>query len=834
MLQLLRERRATVRAALLSLAAAVPPPLVDLPLAGDLRNRGRLGGEAGFVDHVAGQEALYGPCPWGECLDLTNSARHGGGPDDTSLAGGPVRLPGGKLTGLGTFTIVLWARRQPGADGVNARYAHTDRGWDLLPSTHGLSLGLGAEAAKRSHNLNPGPRQRPLVPAESDWRFVAVAVDETAVRGWLAGLTGPLLALSEVPRTGPRVPDWGDLELGTFAGIRPYKGWLARFRVYDQALSAEQLETVLAADRAAGFATARPLAGCLLPEPERRFVLPRSAVPFSTRWQKQERAFDVLRSFGATHCLWVYGADPAIVRRYRESGVIYQGTVNGLEGYLKATRDRAAAGDPSGRHEDLDGNKNMPSWMVTFGPTVFTGCVNHPAFRELFFGAVQKLVEAGVDWLQVDDSAMNASWSRTAGVCFCPACRQGFREWLAPQGAEALRAKGIADISTFDYREHLKRNGVPDAATYRRELRKLPLTPDFLAFQAESTRGFYRDLRRQLDGWAPDRYVAVSVNENFTRPGSEGSRVLADVVDFYLGEIYDRRLGANLAVSKAAEAYGLRVVASPLPRHLADGLRGIALAYALGQRHLVPWDVYMGSDAEGIAPRYFGTREEYGAIFDFVNQHRALLDGYRTLAEVGVVYDAGLEPSEPLLAHLESLAAGQVPYRLFAAEHGAIEHPLRAEELSRMAVLVTYTSPDQLHPSDAAALAATAAGRRTRMVAPDRLAEALRGALGDVLRVEAPEGVYAFPRARDDGALVIHLVNWNAVPDGSGPEVYAGVTLALRHPERWAPIATARWHQPGEPTVTITPERHQTHLRFVLPRLGTWGVLEVVREGGAG
>jgi len=188
--------------------------------------------------------------------------------------------------------------------------------------------------------------------------------------------------------------------------------------------------------------------------------------------------------------------------------------MHGLQGLKKATPEKSAAGDPSGRHEDLDGNKNMPSWMVTFKPPHYTGCCNQPAFRDIFFADAKAYVEMGVDMIHVDDAAMNASWVNHAGACFCPSCRAGFREFLRrTRTADELRALGIADIDAFDYREHLHAHDVPDAATYRKEFKDLPLTPDFIAFQTESMRAFYRELRARLDDWSPDKHIPVSVNE---------------------------------------------------------------------------------------------------------------------------------------------------------------------------------------------------------------------------------------------------------------------------------------------------------------------------------
>jgi hypothetical protein len=481
-------------------AADLPAPLIDLPLAGSLVNRGTLGGEAALVEYAAGEGPLYDVSPFGECVDFTQASRHGGVlSEDVAPAGGAVVFPGERLVNLDTFTLVVWARQNPVAMGVSARLAMTETGLDLLPTPYGIALSfLSSQDQKTTASLNVEGADRGRLPAVSDWRFTAVAVDQERAYGYLGGLTTEPVALRQAPRPGPLRPDWGKLVIGNLIQIRPFNGWIARFRLYDRALSAAEIGALAAADRA-DVATAT--AQTLQPRPDsaRAPVFKRSAIPFSTRWQRPE-ALALMDSFHATDCLWVYGSKKDYAAAVQATGRRYQGALNGLQGTAKANPGNSAVGDTSGRHEDLDGNKNMPSWMVTFKPPHYTGCCNQSAFRELFFTDAKAYVDLGVDMIHVDDSSMNASWVSYTGVCFCEACRTGFREYLRQaHTAEELKTLGIEAVERFDYREHLKANGIPDAATYRKQFKSLPLTPDFVAFQTQSTRAFYRDFRARLD-----------------------------------------------------------------------------------------------------------------------------------------------------------------------------------------------------------------------------------------------------------------------------------------------------------------------------------------------
>lgn len=817
-------------------AGELPVPLIDLPLAGSLANRGTLGGEAAFAEYAAGQGPLYDLTPVGECIDFTQASRHGGAlGEDTAPAGGAVVFPGDRLVGIDTFTVIAWIRQNPAVEGVSARLAMTATGWDVLPSARGLSLSfLAGEDKKTSVSLQVAPFDRGRLPAASDWRFAAMAVGAETVHGYLGGIAAEPVALREAPRPGTLQPAWGDLVIGNLMQIRPFNGWVARFRVYDRALTAAEIAAIAAADRA-DFSKAS--ARLLEPRPEalRSPVFRRSAIPFSTRWQRPE-AVAVMQSFHATDCLWVYGSKRDYVASIQATGLRYQGALNGLQGTAKATAGKAAAGDLSGRHEDLDGNKNMPTWMVTFKPPHYTGCCNQPAFRDIFLTDAKAYVDLGVDMIHVDDSAMNASWVNHAGVCFCAACRTGFREYLRQAHTAAeLQALGVASLDTFDYREHLKANGIPDATTYRKQFRTLPLTPDFSAFQVESTRAFYRELRARLDQWSPTRHIAISVNEGTVLPVADapGRLVHADLVDFYHGEAYDRSFATNLTGGKTAEALGLQHVSTPVLQGVADGARTLALAYALGQFQLVPWDVYMGSDETGSVPRYNGTRADFGAFYDLIQAQPQLFDAARSLAALGVLVNADVETTPRLTRMCERLAARQLPFSLVVSASRQARIPLREADLRGLRVLITLSPLEGLPAADRACLERVLAERRLRLVSADADLEAMVAARGlDMLGFEGPPGITLFPRLAANGTLLIHVVNWALSADPTRPEIYAQVTVALRHLRQWGPFDRVTYWQPGAAPLALTPEPHVDSLRLTLPRLETWGILALAPADG--
>jgi hypothetical protein len=811
---------------------AAEKPLVAFDFEDGLKNAGTLGGAGQLKTYAPGEEARYELGPFGRCLDLTAASRHGGAGAKELPAGGAAVFRHETLDQLDTLTITLWSRQNPLLHGVNARLLAKDGAWDLLPDAGGATLALGPGASKVSYDLSGKTREK----LGHHWRFTAVVVGSESVRAYVGGLGQPLAMLAEKPRREHSAAARGELVLGTLGGIRPFNGWLDGVRIFGTALDEQAVRDIFDADVASAkpivapqvFDLARP------PAQTHRFHLKRSDIPFSTRWQKNQQAPAIMESFHTTQCLWVYGTQTEFIQQIKNLGIGYQGTLNGLQGQEQATAEKAARGDTSGRHEDLDGHKNTPSWMVTFGPKTFTGCCNHPAFRKLFFDAAQRHVDAGVDMLHVDDWAMNASWVTDAGVCFCEPCRAGFREWLKTRcAADELRTLGVTDIATFDYREHLQRKGVPDAAAYKQKFRSLPLTPQFIDFQVESMRAFFREFRQRLDEWSPKKYIPVSVNALLIHLEPSRNLCGVDVVDFFTGESSqnaDYQTEAEFVfAAKAAEAFGMTQVVSPIPRSTARTRAAFATTYALGQLHLVPWDLYMGSDATGIQPRYFGTREQYGDLCDFVHAHQALFDDHESAAEIAVLANADAPGTGALAQFCRHLARQHLPFHLVLGASRYARLPLRAADLRAARVVVEFSAADTFGEADQQTIRAVRESGLVRFVPPTADLAALVKFRGlELLRVEAPEGVYAFPRVnRSKRSAAVHLVNWNLGANGERAERYQNVTLTLLQPQRWGKIASATWLEPGREPIAIKPECHDDCVRLTLPQIETWGVVEI-------
>jgi len=824
-------------------AAQGARPLVELTFDDGLTNLGTLGGQAKLTVYAEGEGPRFSPGPWGDCLDLTAASRCGGTLQQMTPAGGAVFYSAEALDKTQSLTVMLWAKVARGLSDFNSRLLYKHRSWEVLygRGRPTLLVTVGKDKVAYTFPSAGGTRR-------DDWHFYCAVLDFKAgqARLFAAGtLHGPgQPAMHHLTSAPPQVG--GPLEVGNFLGLRPFKGLIDNLRLYGRALSDEEVAAVYNADLAARRPPQRVYDLACAPGMTGRFRPKASALFFSSRWQGREpdQAFAMMKAFHATHLVWVYGKDPAYIARAHEAGLFYEAATNGLCGWQKASPERSAQGDTTGRQQDFDGNKIVLPHMRTWSPKHpwWTGCHNSPDFRRLFREELKDFVQAGADAVHVDDWEMSATSARRGAGCFCPHCMAGFRQWLKQHlTAERKAQLGLGDLEHFDYREYLRRKaGVKDAADYHRRFATLPLTAEFQQFERDSLRRFYEWVHATLAELSPKKYVPISVNLQLNIPGPDGGFLgayCADCFDFLVGEAFKQRQTAVdfVLAARMAEALGVVQVLQNKPVRLAEGRASVAQAYAAGCWMRVPWDLYMDIDASGKPqPRYYGKVEDWGDLYDFVHDHAELFDGYRTAAMVGLVFSPRAACYAPARRACEALLEKNIPFALIAAAGSDGSRPLDATALERFRYLVLLQPLEDFPQPDRQAIEQVQAARRVKFLALEDVPATLAAAEEPLVRVEGPRGVYVFVRVKpgEHPTAALHVVNWNSSPDGSRPEVYRHVTLSLATPAAWGPAPSFVYYQPGrsEP-IELQAEAHPDCLRVTLPELATWGVLQV-RPGG--
>jgi hypothetical protein len=379
--------------------------------------------------------------------------------------------------------------------------------------------------------------------------------------------------------------------------------------------------------------------------PKASDVIMRSLTLRVAKGKSPHDTFQALSDFHVTRLEWAYIRNSAFIAKVCASRRLFGGAASSALSHVAKTEEDLDYADLA--CVNLDGVPVIPTWKRAWRPPGnLWMCVNNPAVERCYVEYLKSCLDAGAQVVQRDEPGGNEnaiSW----GGCFCDHCMRAFRDYLAKNStAERQKQLGIDDISTFDYRDLLRRDGAPVGDDFRRfdggELKRL-----FVQFQADATVAFHRRTRRALNEYV-GRRVAMSCNNGcrrWTRTELE--------FDWCFGELSYRHAKPDFihdAMQQATELGRCQVITMPKKsdrKHLDAWCRltrrAIAMAYACGGHCMVPWDVYM----PGNAPRYFGTPDQYADLYGFVRASSQYLDSYEYAGAFGAEIECNLYGDEP-------------------------------------------------------------------------------------------------------------------------------------------------------------------------------------------
>ncbi|NLO75219.1 MAG: hypothetical protein GX100_14080 [candidate division WS1 bacterium] len=352
--------------------------------------------------------------------------------------------------------------------------------------------------------------------------------------------------------------------------------------------------------------------------------LKRSDIPISIRFLKEDHpdvfwnlttrtvddALAILRQVRPTRVEWSYLENREIIQQIRQLVPVFVAALNSRDGHA-----RSFSGDPV-----------VAPWMRHFG-TLDTRylyqCQHNPDDFQMQVDRLAGFIRDGITSFHCDDWFTNPMMTYFRDPCFCEHCMREFSRYLGfPLDYHAyLRGRGFATVE--EVMEGASRGAVP-------------LWEDFMRFQRQTVRLYWRRIRKALDRLYPAG-ATLSVNDLASR---ESAEVVLPVLDYFDGEVSDISPNALLEIATASRECGKLQVVLITPDEKKGEDRNsevwvnrvrqaITLSYCLGMVPLFPWDVYMRSDAQNRPkPRWFGTWEEYGAPFEVVREHPDWFDDF--------------------------------------------------------------------------------------------------------------------------------------------------------------------------------------------------------------
>ena len=512
-----------------------------------------------------------------------------------------------------------------------------------------------------------------------------------------------------------------------------------------------------------------------------------------------ERDMENVRAFAPTRMEWVYTRDAQWIAQLHSAGI----------GYVESTVNTIMR--QGGRTVAIDGEPLVAPWMVAFDRKnpVYWACSNDPEYRVAILDAAVEGIQAGADGIQCDDWRMvraSTGW----GGCFCKPCMKGFREYLDGElGKADLAGLGIDDIELFDYGEHLKAQGIDSKKKYLESYRSLPLTGHFIDFQVQSVRKFFKEFRQKLNE-RTGREVPLSVNTCIT-PVQSGNFIM-DIIDYGLGEGGRfSALGSIAVTARTADALGKRQVISPMPKSVGEARAGLVITYASGHLFLVPYDIYMGSNAEGISPRYYGKVEEYADLYRFIQKYPELFDGYASPASVGVLINTDTCDMKALSALSERMIQKGNLFGFILCGQKYLDLDVTPERLKGFEAIIAFSPVNGLQEDERAVI--NSVGINIVESVTDEWLDEM-----SLIRVEGASDVLALPRVSKAGSIVCHLLNQN---DGLGArEVSVSLSTSLL-----ANAESAKLFQPGVAPQDLECTVDTERITVTVSKLAEWAIL---------
>jgi hypothetical protein len=227
---------------------------------------------------------------------------------------------------------------------------------------------------------------------------------------------------------------------------------------------------------------------------------------------------------------------------------------------------------------------------------------------------------------------------------------------------------------------------------------------------------------------------------------------------------------------------------------------------------------------------YYPPKDAFEPLYDFVRTHRALLDDYEAVTQVGVLFaNPSGDPSGPLKRVCESLVNLNVPFGVVVAGNEWVPNRLSPEDAMRFELLL-LPDPVKTDAAQQKVVENWKSRKAAISVSPkDEVGELLAGRVDPLASLESKSRVWLFPRAipgSKTAPAVCHLVNWDYDAGKNHATPQKDVKIRLRGKLTGdSPVTKVTYHTIGEPPQPLAFAARENAVHVTVPEVELWGVV---------
>jgi hypothetical protein len=502
---------------------------------------------------------------------------------------------------------------------------------------------------------------------------------------------------------------------------------------------------------------------------------------------------------------------------------------------------------------DLDFQPIVVPWFSTRfheGIPTWAGCTNHPLYQDHIEGKLRHGLTLGFDAMHLDtpEGSNRISW----GGCFCDYCISAFRPFLT-EHASPEELAGLGPIDSFNYRTYLRGSYTTEqfVSAYQSNPESIPLIRHYVRFQQEAFATLVDDIHETLESEFAT-LIPLSTNVYDLRPESVDvigvSDFLTAEVNYYGGSSEQPKPFTRFAL-KLSTAMGKRFCTTATAWDWGsvrdnDNMTVIGiwvgLTYALGHHFVIPYNQWVFSNGQQENQLYTPDPSVTRPLYQYVHQKAAQLDDMEDAAEVALVIDidnyaeAGSPTASDAYKLFNALIGKGYSVQLVTTSSGRFPSIIETRILPEADLILVSANVDT-------SLDAELEQWITDSVdAGSELQEGLvLGAVNQLNHtprqsIETGSGVI-LPRRNTSSPTehrVYHILNTLYDVNSQTVTLQNDMVVRFRPSDNFFQRDwLIRWHEQGQTPIELPFTYSFEYIEVALPRLGTWGMLEVIESG---